>query len=159
MLLVKPEKTDYDYQLNRRTEFTVIGTTGEALYDSRLTVTPSIDASGVRQIQDPPQYSQYPQQQTVTQAQTPPATGANIKNKPFTIQVAGTQRPASMNSSDFLKIKQLFNLDVYEERGTDGRYRYYAGGFDTIEEARAMCDKINRALGKADNEKFFAKKK
>jgi outer membrane protein OmpA-like peptidoglycan-associated protein/tetratricopeptide (TPR) repeat protein len=161
MLLIKPEKTDYDYQQNRRTEFTVIGTTGEALYDTRLTVTPSLDASGVRQIQDTPQYTpQYtPQQQTATQPVTPPTTGSNDQRKPFTVQVAASQRPASMSSSDFLKIKQQFNLDVYEVRGPDGRYRYYAGGYDTIEEARAMCDKINRALGKSDNEKFFAKKK
>ncbi|MDR1593883.1 MAG: OmpA family protein [Prevotellaceae bacterium] len=162
MLLVKPERTDADYQANRRTEFTVIGTTGEALYDTRLTITSSVDASGVRQIIDTPQYppqtqAQYPQQ-TVTQPQTPPATGANVQNKPFAIQIAGTTKPASPSSSDFIKIKQLFNLDVYEIY-TNGVYRYYVGGYDTIDEARAMCDKINRALGKSDNNKFFAKKK
>jgi outer membrane protein OmpA-like peptidoglycan-associated protein/tetratricopeptide (TPR) repeat protein len=153
MLLVKPERTDYDLQLNRRTEFTVIGTTGEALWDTRLTVTPSIDASGVRQIQDTPQ-QQYPQQ-TVTMPQTARTT-ANIKDMPFTIQVAAINKPANMNSSDFLKIKQLFNLDVYFEF-SGGIYRYYAGGFNTAAEARAMCDRINQALGKSEKEKFFVK--
>jgi outer membrane protein OmpA-like peptidoglycan-associated protein/tetratricopeptide (TPR) repeat protein len=163
-LLVKPERSEADYQANRRTEFTVTGTTGEALYDTRLTVTPSVDAYGVRQIQDgyqpqQPQQSQQPQQQTVTQPQTS-VSGANNRNLLYTIQVAATTKPVSMSSSDFIRIKQLFNLDVYEEySSTDRRYRYYAGGFNTIEEARAMCDKVNKALGKSDVEKFFAKKK
>jgi outer membrane protein OmpA-like peptidoglycan-associated protein/tetratricopeptide (TPR) repeat protein len=166
MLLVKPERTDADYQANRRTEFTVIGTTGEALYDTRLTVTPSIDATGVRQIVDTPYpqqaQPQYPQQQQQQQTTTQPklATGvADARNMPYTVQVAGTTKPASMNSSDFLKIKQLFNLDVYEVLGADGRYRYFAGGFNTVEEAREMCGKMNKALGKTGDAVFFVKKK
>jgi outer membrane protein OmpA-like peptidoglycan-associated protein len=159
-LLVKPEKSEADYQANRRTEFTVTGTTGEPLYDTRLTVTPSVDMYGVRQIQDTPQ--QYPQQQyqqqPATQPQLSSGTGANVRNKPFAIQLAGTTKPASMGSSDFVKIKQLFNLDVYEIY-TNGIYRYFAGGFDTMEEAQAMCNKINNALGKTGDAKFFVKKK
>jgi outer membrane protein OmpA-like peptidoglycan-associated protein/tetratricopeptide (TPR) repeat protein len=151
-LLVKPERSEVDYQANRRTEFTVTGTTGEPLYDTRLTVTPSVDIYGVRQIQDyPPQYSQ----QTVTQPQT---MQVNIQNMPFTIQLTATTKPTSMSSSDFIKIKQLFNLDVYETY-SNGIYRYFAGGFNTAEEARAMCDKVNRALSKAEKDKFFVKKK
>jgi outer membrane protein OmpA-like peptidoglycan-associated protein/tetratricopeptide (TPR) repeat protein len=159
-LLVKPEKSEADYQANRRTEFTVTGTTGESLYDTRLTVTPSVDMYGVRQIQDgypQQQYPQYPQQQTVTQPQMP-TVGANVRNMPFAIQVAATTKPVSMSSSDFLKIKQMFNLDVYEIY-SNGIYRYFAGGFNTMDEARVMCDKVNRGLGKADKDKFFAKKK
>jgi outer membrane protein OmpA-like peptidoglycan-associated protein/tetratricopeptide (TPR) repeat protein len=156
-LLVKPERSEADYQANRRTEFTVTGTTGESLYDTRLTVTPSVDVYGVRQIQDYPQQQQYPQQ--VAQPQMP-ATGVNDRNLPFTIQVAATTKPVNMSSSDFIRIKQLFNLDVYEMYASDRKiYRYYAGGFNTIEEARIMCDKVNKALGKSENDKFFAKKK
>jgi outer membrane protein OmpA-like peptidoglycan-associated protein len=170
-LLVKPERNDADLQANRRTEFTVTGTTGEALYDTRLTVTPSVDMYGVRQIQDGytppyPQQPQYPQQQYPPQAAAQPqaqaqpsaGAGANVRNLPYAIQVAAVTKPASMGSSDFIRIKQLFNLDVYEVY-SNGIYRYYAGGFSTIEEAKAMCDKVNRGLGKSENEKFFAKKK
>jgi outer membrane protein OmpA-like peptidoglycan-associated protein/tetratricopeptide (TPR) repeat protein len=156
-LLVKPEKSEADYQQNRRTEFTVVGTTGEPLYDTRLTVSPSLDGgiSGVRPVQDYPA-QQYPAQQTLPQQ--PAGAGANVRNMPYTIQVAGTTKPASMSSSDFIRIKQLFNLDVYE--AYDGRtYRYFAGGFNTVEEARSMCDRINSALGKAGDAKFFVKKK
>jgi outer membrane protein OmpA-like peptidoglycan-associated protein/tetratricopeptide (TPR) repeat protein len=164
-LRVKPERSEADYQANRRTEFTVTGTTGEALYDTRLTVTPSVDAYGVRQIQDgyqPPQYQpQYPQQ-PATQPQmstgTGTGTGANARNLPFAIQIAAVTKPASMGSSDFVRIKQLFNLDVYEVY-SNGIYRYYAGGFNTIEEARIMCDRVNRALGKSEKDQFFVKKK
>jgi hypothetical protein len=122
---------------------------------------------GVRQIQDGytppyPQQPQYPQQQYPQQAAQPqaqaPATGANARNLPYAIQVAAVTKPASMGSSDFIRIKQLFNLDVYEVY-SNGIYRYYAGGFSTIEEAKAMCDRVNRGLGKSDNDKFFAKKK
>jgi outer membrane protein OmpA-like peptidoglycan-associated protein/tetratricopeptide (TPR) repeat protein len=161
-LRVKPEKSEADYQANRRTEFTVTGTTGESLYDTRLTVTPSVDMYGVRQIQDgytPPSQPQYPQypQQTVT---PPQSTGvaSNVRNMPFAIQVAATTKPVSMSSSDFIRIKQMFNLDIYEIF-TNGIYRYYAGGFNTIEEAKVMCDRVNRGLGKSENEKFFVKKK
>jgi outer membrane protein OmpA-like peptidoglycan-associated protein/tetratricopeptide (TPR) repeat protein len=157
-LLVKPERNEADYQANRRTEFTVTGTTGEPLYDTRLTVTPSADVFGVRQIQDYPQ--QYPQQQyPQTAAPQMPAAGANVQNLPYAIQVAATTKPVTMSSSDFIRIKQLFNLDVYEVYGADKRYRYYAGGFNSVEEARTMCDRINRALGKSDADKFFVKKK
>jgi outer membrane protein OmpA-like peptidoglycan-associated protein/tetratricopeptide (TPR) repeat protein len=162
-LLVKPERSEADYQANRRTEFTVTGTTGESLYDTRLTVTPSVDNMyGVRQIQDGQQQPQYPQQQQqiTMQPQMPTGGGANDRNLPCTVQVAATTKPVNMSSSDFIKIKQLFNLDVYEiYYETDKRYRYYAGGFNTMEEARAMCDKINKALGKTEIDKFFAKKK
>jgi outer membrane protein OmpA-like peptidoglycan-associated protein/tetratricopeptide (TPR) repeat protein len=160
-LLVKPEKSEADYQSNRRTEFTVVGTTGESLYDTRLTVTPSVDMYGVQQIQDRyPQQTQpqYPQQQTVTPPPAGTGTANNMKNMPYAIQVAAMTKPVNMNSSDFVKIKQLFNLDVYEVF-SNGVYRYYAGGFNTIEEARTMCDKVNKALGKSEKDKFFAKKK
>ncbi|MDR1170737.1 MAG: OmpA family protein [Prevotellaceae bacterium] len=164
-LLVKPERSEADYQANRRTEFTVTGTTGEPLYDTRLTVTPSTNMYGVRQIQDGYQQPQYPQQPQYQQPQYPqqpaaqPQTaGANVRNMPYAVQVAGTTKPASMGSSDFVRIKQLFNLDVYEVY-SNGIYRYYAGGFNTPEEARAMCDKINNALGKSGDAKFFIRKK
>jgi hypothetical protein len=161
-LLVKPERNDADLQANRRTEFTVTGTTGESLYDTRLTVTPSVDMYGVRRIQDGYTQPQYPQQQPSQQPVTPPqttaATGANVQNMPWTIQLAGVTKPASMGSSDFVRIKQMFNLDVYEVY-SNGIYRYFAGGFNTIEEARVMCDKINSALGKTGDAKFFVRKK
>jgi outer membrane protein OmpA-like peptidoglycan-associated protein/tetratricopeptide (TPR) repeat protein len=159
-LLIKPEKSEADYQANRRTEFTVTGTTGEPLYDTRLTVTQSVDMYGVRQIQDG--YSQqfqpqYPQQQPTMQPATTGAT-SNVQNMPYAIQVAATTKPVSMSSSDFTRIKQLFNLDVYMVY-TNGIYRYFAGGFNSIDEAKVMCDKVNRALGKSEKEKFFVKKK
>jgi septal ring-binding cell division protein DamX len=156
-LLFKPERSEAHYQANRRTEFTVVGTTGEPLYDTRLTVTPSADMYGVQKIQDGYQPQTPPQQQTVT----PPAgtgTTTNIQNMPFTIQVAAISKPVSASSSDFIKLKQLFNLDVYQVY-TNGIYRYYAGGFNTMKEARAMCDKVNKALGKSEKDKFFAKEK
>jgi outer membrane protein OmpA-like peptidoglycan-associated protein len=160
-LLIKPERSEADYQANRRTEFTVVGTTGEPLYDTRLTVTPSSEGSiyGVRPVQDYPAQQYQPQQpqQPVTQPQTA-RTGANVQNMPYSIQLAGTTKPASMSSSDFVKIKQLFNIDVYEVYN-NGIYRYFAGGFSTVEEARVMCDRMNSALGKTGEAKFFVKKK
>ncbi|MDR2383103.1 MAG: OmpA family protein [Prevotellaceae bacterium] len=157
-LRVKPERSEADYQANRRTEFTVTGTTGEALWDSRLTVTPSVDAYGVRQIQDGYQQPQYQPQQPVTQPPVSTGAGVNVKNLPYAIQIAAVTKPASMGSSDFVRIKQLFNLDVYEVY-SNGVYRYYAGGFNSVEEARTMCDRVNRALGKSEKDKFFVKKK
>jgi outer membrane protein OmpA-like peptidoglycan-associated protein len=158
-LLIKPEKSEADYQANRRTEFTVTGTTGEPLYDTRLTVTPSVDMYGVRQIQDGySQQPQYPQQQQPAMPMQPTVPASNVQNMPYAIQVAATTKPVSMNSSDFTRIKQLFNLDVYSVY-TNGVYRYFAGGFNSVDEAKVMCDKVNRALGKSEKEKFFVKKK
>ncbi|MDR1341053.1 MAG: OmpA family protein, partial [Prevotellaceae bacterium] len=113
-LLVKPERSEADYQANRRTEFTVVGTTGEPLYDTSLTVTPSSEGIyGVRPVQDYPAQQQYTPQPTVSQPQM--TTGSNnMQNMPYSIQMAATTKPASMSSSDFVRIKQLFNLDVYE---------------------------------------------
>jgi outer membrane protein OmpA-like peptidoglycan-associated protein/tetratricopeptide (TPR) repeat protein len=160
-LLIKPEKSEADYQANRRTEFTVTGTTGEPLYDSRLSVSQSLTGSiGVPQVQDAPTQSQQP---TVTQPQPeaqpqPKAVGADAKSMPYTIQIAAASKPASMNSSNFIKIKQLFNLDVYEMY--DGTiYRYFAGGFTSVEEARSICNKMNNSLNTVGDAKFFVKKK
>jgi outer membrane protein OmpA-like peptidoglycan-associated protein/tetratricopeptide (TPR) repeat protein len=152
-LLVKPERNEADLQANRRTEFTVTGTTGEALYDTRLTLTPLVDSYGVRQIQD--YTTQQAPQQTVVPTQTAGAQ-SNIQNMAYTIQVAASKNPMKMSSADFVRIKQLFNLDIYQVFN-NGYYRYFAGGFNTVEEAKAMCEKINRALGKAENEKFFVR--
>jgi outer membrane protein OmpA-like peptidoglycan-associated protein/tetratricopeptide (TPR) repeat protein len=155
-LLIKPEKSEADYQANRRTEFTVVGTTGEPLYDTRLIMSQSLEGGiyGVRPVQD---YPTTQPQQTVAPSQ-PARTGANVQSLPYSIQLMASTKPASMGSSDFIRIKQLFNIDVYETY--DGRtYRYFAGGFNTWEEAKAMCDKINNALGKSGDAKFFAKKK
>ncbi|MDR3246271.1 MAG: OmpA family protein [Prevotellaceae bacterium] len=155
-LLIKPDKTDIEQQANRRTEFTVIGTTGEQLYDTRMAVTQSLVGAGVRQIQEDypagqyPAAGQYPQQQApqYPQTTTVPTTGANVRSLPFRIQVAATKTPTNISSNaEFIKIKQQFNLDVYEEL-SGGVYRYFAGGFNTIAEAKAMCEKLNRALGK-----------
>ncbi|MDR0386324.1 MAG: OmpA family protein [Prevotellaceae bacterium] len=161
-LLIKPERSEADYQANRRTEFTVVGTTGEPLYDTRLTVTPPSEGGiyGVRQVQDYPatQYPQQPQQQTQYPQQTTGAAATNAQRLPFAVQIAAVTKPASMASSDFLKIKQLFNLDVYEIL-SGGVYRYFAGGFNTLGEANAMADKMNKALGKTGDARFFGKKK
>jgi outer membrane protein OmpA-like peptidoglycan-associated protein len=156
-LLVKPERSEADYQKNRRTEFTVIGTTGEPLYDTRLTVHRDHSHGEYNPQNAPQQQAQTQPQQPVTQS---PATSSssNAQSKPYTIQLAGTTKPASMSSSDFIKIKQMFNIDVYEVF-TNGIYRYYAGGFDSVAEAKSVCDKINSALGKSGDAKFFVKKK
>ncbi|MDR1340434.1 MAG: SPOR domain-containing protein, partial [Prevotellaceae bacterium] len=117
--------------------------------------TPSSEGIyGVRPVQDYPAQQQYTPQPTVNQPQM--ATGANIRNMPYSIQMAATTKPASMSSSDFVRIKQLFNLDVYEVF-SNGVYRYFAGGFNTSGEANAMCDKINSALGKTGDAKAFVK--
>jgi len=163
-LLVKKEKTEADYQANRRTEFTVTGRTGVPLYDTRMPETQSVAQGymGVRQIQEagyqPGQAgTQYQQpQQGGYQPQQPqyqqPASGANVQNMAFSIQIAASTT-YNMNNADFVKIKQLFNLDVYALKGADGRYRYYAGGFNTQAEAKTMCDRMNAAMGKG----FFVK--
>jgi outer membrane protein OmpA-like peptidoglycan-associated protein/tetratricopeptide (TPR) repeat protein len=160
-LLIKPERSEADYQANRRTEFTVVGTTGAPLYDTRLTVTAPSESGiyGVRQVQDYPP-AQYPQQtqQQVQYPQQTTGTAANVQNLPFAVQIAATRKPASMSSSDFLRIKQLFNLDVYEVL-SNGTYRYFAGGFNTLGEARAMADKMNKALDKTGDALFFGRKK
>jgi hypothetical protein len=159
-LLVKKEKTEADYQANRRTEITVTGRTGVPLYDTRMPETPSLmqGYSGVRQIQEAgyrpgqpgTQYQQQPTSQY--QPQQPQATGAGLQNMPFSIQIAASTT-YSMNNADFTKIKQMFNLEVYAIKGADGRYRYFAGGFNTSAEAKTMCDRINSAMGKG----FFVK--
>jgi hypothetical protein len=156
-LLIKPDKTEAEQQANRRTEFTVIGTTGEQLYDTRMAVTQSLVGAGVRQIQEdyPGQYPQPTQTQPQYPQTTVPATGANVRTLPFRIQVAAAKSPSNISSNaEFIKIKQQFNLDVYEEF-SGGTYRYFAGGFNTIAEAKAMCERLNRALGK----EYFARGK
>ncbi|MDR0560641.1 MAG: OmpA family protein [Prevotellaceae bacterium] len=150
-LLVKKEKTEEDFQLNRRTEFSVIGTTGETLYDTRMDITPSISINDIPihgEVGQSPYYSNnrqtsYP---TTTYPSTQQPTSRQVdQGKPFRVQVFASSK-YDLSKPDFQKIKQQFNLDVYVESG-NGIYRYYAGGFDTMEAARAMADRMNRALG------------
>jgi outer membrane protein OmpA-like peptidoglycan-associated protein len=165
MLLVKPEKTEDDYQANRRTEFTVTGMTGEALYDTRMPVSQTIAPEQIpiagpgqyqqypRQPQRQPQYpSQYPQQQYPQQQypqqqqqqyQQQPAT--NAQNMPFRIQVFASSK-YDLSKPEFHRLKQQFNLDVYAEF-SGGVYRYFVGGYSSMAEAKAMCDRINSMFG------------
>jgi outer membrane protein OmpA-like peptidoglycan-associated protein/tetratricopeptide (TPR) repeat protein len=156
-LLISPERSEADYQANRRTEFTVVGTTGEPLYDTRLTITPPSGSGiyGVSQVQDYPsaqytQPAQYPQQTT--------GTMTNVQSLPFAVQISATSKPANMNQGDFPSIKQLFNLDAYEIY-SNGIYRYFVGGFNTLEEAQTMAARISKALGKSEKDKFFGRRK
>ncbi|MDR1584491.1 MAG: OmpA family protein [Prevotellaceae bacterium] len=155
-LLVKPERSEADYQKNRRTEFTVIGVTGESLYDTRLAITKTSSADNVTSVGLGQNVSQQVQPQTAVVQ--PQRQRSSIQDMPYTIQLAGMAKPASMSASDFIKIKQLFNLDVYEVY-SNGVYRYFAGGFNTVSEAKEMCNKLNDVLGKTGDAKFFVKKK
>jgi outer membrane protein OmpA-like peptidoglycan-associated protein len=156
-LLIKPEKTDEDRQRNRRTEFTVVGTTGEQLYDTRMPVTQSLTSyRGAQQITDypQPQYQQ-PQYQQPSQPQyQPPQSTGNLQNMPYRVQVLASST-YNLSKPEFIKIKQQFNLDVYVESAANGVYRYFVGGFNTMEEAKALANRMNSAL----KTEYFAKAK
>ena len=167
VLLVKPERSEADYQANRRTEFKVIGSSGESLYDTNMEVSQSVTASqipvyGSYGQQQYPQQGGYPQQQYQQQPQggyqqqpqQQLASGGSPQSMPFRIQLSAS-RNYNLNNPDFVKIKQQFNLDVYAEQGADGIYRYFAGGFNTLDEAKAMANRINSTLRK----EYFAKAK
>ncbi|MDR2423839.1 MAG: OmpA family protein [Prevotellaceae bacterium] len=180
-LLVKKEKTEEDYQANRRTEFAIVGKTGEALYDTRMTITPTISADQIpvyggayqqspyqQQPQSPyqqqPQYpqqqqQQYPQQQQQQYPQQQQQVGGSpsaLQNMPFRIQVFAS-RKYDLSKPEYHKIKQAFNLDIYVEQGADGMYRYFVGGYNTHAEAKAMVDRINNTL--SPSSLYFVKPK
>ena len=177
-LLVKKEKTEEDYQANRRTEFAILGKTGEPLYDTRMTITPSISVDQIpvhgaypqSPYQQQPQYPQAPYQQQPQQPQYPQqpqqqqqqpqqqqvgsATSA-LQNMPFRIQVFASSK-YDLSKPEFHKIKQAFNLEVYVEQA-GGLYRYFVGGFNTLEEAKTMANRINSTL--SPTSLYFAKPK
>ena len=159
-LLIKRAKNEEEHQQNRRTEFAVIGKTGESLYDTNMAVSQSISANQIplygagTPVQG---YLQSPQQQglyTPPQQQQPqyqpqqqvPVAGTSIQNMPFRIQVGAVSRVPNMSNSEYQKIKQQFNLDVYYEQ-SGAIYRVFAGGFNSMVDAKAMADRMNRALG------------
>jgi outer membrane protein OmpA-like peptidoglycan-associated protein len=172
-LLIKPERTEADYAANRRSEFEVVKSDGEALYDTRMKVEKSVPQNygiGVRTIMDGAPGGYYNQggqynyntpygggQTTYTPpsggTNYAPTTGGNVQNMPYRIQIAATSK-YDLSRPEFIKIKQQFNLDVYAEQ-SGSVYRYFAGGFNTMDEAKAMADRVNRALGT----QYFARAK
>ena len=148
-LLIKKAKTDAEHAQNRRTEFKVIGETGEALYDTGMTVSQSLQAGGGYPISNIPVVGaeQPPTISTGYVPSTPSyGSGANMQNMPFRVQVTAL-RTLDLNKPDFRRIMQYFNLQIYAEQGPDGIYRYFAGGYNTMDEARAMANRMNAAFG------------
>ena len=157
-LLIKNAKTEAEHEKNRRTEFKVIGESGESLYDTGMEVSRSLSAGEAMSggggvslagggYQPPIQQGGYqpPVQQGGYQPQASGST-AMLQNMPFRIQVSASSS-MDLNKPEFHRIMQQFSLQVYAERGADGMYRYFVGGYNTADEARAMANRINSVLG------------
>ena len=168
-LLIKKAKTDAEHAQNRRTEFKVIGETGEALYDTGMTVSQSLTGGGGGGGGVPQGGGGYPVsnipvvgvEQPMTSTGYAPAPsygggggGGNHQNMPFRVQVSAL-RTLDLNKPEFRKITQQFNLQVYAEQSADGLYRYFAGGYNTLDEAKTMANRLNAAFGT----NYFAKPK
>lgn len=154
-LLVKNAKTEAQHQENRRTTFMIIGETGAALYDTEMQVsesasnTPHPYAGGQLGAANSNNFSQ----QSNSNIAQPPTTGVNYQDYPYRVQLSAS-KSLDLNKPEFHRITAQFNLPVYAEL-SNGMYRYFAGGFNTMEEAKAMADRLNAAF----KTQYFAKAK
>lgn len=139
-LLIKNAKTEEQHQINRRTTFKIVGESGASLYDTSMQISESVEPGVRRPSFTAPQSTNKDVKIATNQNQE-----VDYSQFPFRIQLSAS-RTLNMANPEFARIQTLINLPVYNEL-SGGWYRYYVGGFNTLEEAKTVADKINKALG------------
>ena len=88
----------------------------------------------------PPQQQQSQQQLQTQQTQTQqqPAGSANL---PFIVQVSSSG-VLDMKNPNFAKIRTQLGYEVKYVLASDGKYKYFIGGFETITEAKDVVEKL-----------------